>query len=219
MGKSHQSSISGLVLKLGVSGTGAALILLVCLFYYAQAPAAISQAPETARQAMSAEDVERARQYFTDTEMTTQEGRQVRFYSDLLHGRVVMINVIYTSCMGACPLITQKLSMVSRELGDLFGEQVQFVSVTNDPERDSPQALAEFADKQGVNLDGWTFVTGSKPEIENVIRKIGLYTPQIEQHKSMLLIGNTRTGHWQKLPPNLPHESMALKLKELAAEG
>lgn len=168
---------------------------------------------------MSPGDTERARGYFTDTELTTHDGNKVRFYTDVLNGHVVMINVMYTSCKGSCPMLTQKLSQVSRELGDLFGNQVQFVSMTNDPERDTPEALAEFARKQNVNLDGWTFLTGPKADVDRVITKIGLYTPQFEQHKAMILIGNTRTGHWQKLAPNLPYQAVAVKLKELAGEG
>jgi len=164
-------------------------------------------------------EVERARNYFTDTVLTTHEGNEVRFYSDLLEGRVVMINVMYTSCKGSCPLVTQMMSQVSRDLGDLYGSEIHFVSMTNDPERDSPEALAEFARKQNVDLDGWTFLTGDRQEIEGVIQKIGLYTPNFEQHKAMILIGNTRTGHWQKIRPNIPYQAIAAKLKELVAEA
>ena len=116
-------------------------------------------------------------------------------------------------------MLTQKLSQVSRELGDLYGKGIHFVSISNDAERDTPEALFEFAKKQGVNLYGWTFLTGPKKEVDNVIKKIGLYTPKFEQHKAMILIGNTRTGHWQKVKPNIPYQAMAVKLKELAGEG
>jgi len=202
----------------GATGTGVIiLVLAAALFVLPSSSRAAAGA--TAVKTMSVSDIERARNYFTDTELTTQEGSQVRFYSDLLHGRIVAINVMYTSCKGACPLITQKLSQVSRELDELFGSQIHFVSVSNDPERDTPQALSEFARKQGVNLDGWTFLTGPKAKVDNVIKKIGLYSPRFEQHKAVILLGNTRTGHWLKVKPNLPYQAMALKLKELASEG
>ncbi len=212
--------ISRLRLKIGIAGSGIMLLVSALLI----TPPAISgatgaDAGVVSKKSLSPGDIERARGYFTDTEMTTHEGDKVRFYSDVLNGRVVLINVIYTNCKGSCPLVTQKLAMVSRELGDLFGDQVHFVSVTNDPERDTPEALADFARKQGVNLDGWTFLTGPKTEVDRVIKKIGLYTPQFEQHKALILIGNTRTGHWQKLAPNLPHQAVAVKLRELAVEG
>ena len=210
----------GIDIKFGISGSGLLLLLLSTLLLALPADSGLAAAGgSTGKKSMSPGDIERARSYFTDTEMTTHEGKKVRFYSDTLDNRIVVINVMYTSCKGACPMLTQKLSMVSRELGDLFGDQVHFVSVTNDPERDTPEALTEYANKQGVNLDGWTFLTGPKADIDRVIRKIGLYTPQFEQHKSIILIGNTRTGHWQKVPPHLPHEAVAVKLKELAGEG
>jgi protein SCO1/2 len=181
----------------------------------APASSSVAASPTPAK-SISRSDLERARNYFTDTELTTHEGGKVRFYSDVLDDRIVMINVMYTNCKGACPLLTQKLSQVSRELGDLYGQSIHFVSISNDAERDTPEVLAEFARKQNVNLDGWTFLTGPKQKVDAVIKKIGLYTPRFEQHKAMILLGNTRTGHWQKVPPNLPYQAMAVKLKELA---
>jgi len=153
---------------------------------------------------------QKAKNYFTDTVLTTQSGEKLRFYSDVLDGHVVMLNVIYTSCQGACPMLTQKLSEVSKQLGDQFGNNIRFVSVSNDPERDTPEALAKFAAKQNVNMAGWTFLTGPKDEVDGIITKLGLYTSNFQEHKSTILIGNTRTGHWKKLQPNLPHQGIAL---------
>ena len=69
-----------------------------------------------------------ARTYFTDLELLTQEGRKVRFYSDVLEGRTVLINVIYTNCKDACPLITQQLNEVRRQIPELFGKQAGVVN-------------------------------------------------------------------------------------------
>ena len=200
----------------GVSGTGVLLLALLSMILSFNLSAATIADAKSA-EPLSQSDIERARAYFTDTVMTTHAGRKVRFYSDVLDGRVVMVNVMYTNCEGSCPMLTQMLSRVSRELGDLYGSDVHFVSVSNDPERDTPEALSEFAMKQNVNLDGWTFLTGPKHQVDSVIKKIGLYTSQFEQHKAMILLGNTRTGHWQKVQPNLPYQAIALKLKELSS--
>ena len=162
---------------------------------------------------------ERARNYFTDTLLTTQKGETVKFYSDTLDGHVVAVNVMYTSCEGACPLLTQMLTQVRRELGDQFGDDIRFVSISNDPVRDTPEALTEFARKQGANEKGWTFLTGNKLDVDRVISKLGLYTKNFEEHLSMILIGNTRTGHWKKIQPNTPYQAIVLQLKELANEG
>jgi len=216
---SHANSVTpfGICAKFGITGSG--ILLLLCSLLLPADSGLAAASGSAAKKTMSPGDIERARSYFTDTEMTTHEGKKVRFYSDTLDNRTVVVNIMYTNCEGACPMLTQKLSIVSRELGDLFGNQVHFVSVTNDAERDTPEALAEFARKQKVNLDGWTFLTGPKADIDGVIKKIGLYSPQFQQHTAMFLIGNTRTGHWQKIPPHLPPEAVAVKLKELAAEG
>ena len=210
----------------GIAGSGLLLLSVAAMFMvlpaksslaHDSAPASSSVATSpTAVTSISRSDIDRARNYFTDTELTTHEGSKVRFYSDVLDDRIVMINVMYTHCDGACPMLTQKLSRVSRELGDLYGQSIHFVSISNDAERDTPEVLAEFARKQNVNLDGWTFLTGPKQQVDAVIKKIGLYTPHFEQHKAMILLGNTRTGHWQKVQPNLPYQAMAVKLKELA---
>ena len=195
------------------------LILAAGLITSLPAGSAVSADPATDKNQFSEADRERARQYFTDTELTTHEGKKLRFYSDALDGRIVVINVMYTSCKGACPLMTQKLVQVSEALGDAFGKDIYFVSISNDPETDTPEALKEFAARQRVNLDGWTFLTGAKPQVDAVLKKIGLYTPQFEQHKALVLLGNTRNGHWQKVQPNLPAGAIVTKLNELAGTG
>jgi len=210
----------------GIVGTGLLLLSVAALFMALPARSSVAANPAPANssvatsptpaKSISRSDIDRARNYFTDTELTTHEGSKVRFYSDVLDDRIVMINVMYTNCKGSCPLLTQKLSQVSRELGELYGQSIYFVSISNDAERDTPEVLAEFARKQNVNLDGWTFLTGPKQDVDAVIKKIGLYTPRFEQHKAVILLGNTRTGHWQKVAPNLPYQAMAVKLKELA---
>jgi cytochrome oxidase Cu insertion factor (SCO1/SenC/PrrC family) len=194
-------------------------LLTAVLFALLSASGFAATAESAGKKALSPADIERARNYFTDTLLTTHEGKQVRFYSDLLNKRTVVINVMYTSCKGACPMMTQTLSFVSEQVGPRFGGDIHFVSISNDPERDTPEALTEFAQKQGVNLHGWTFLTGPKPDVDRVIKKIGLYESNFEQHKSMLLIGNTRTGHWQKIPPTLPPQAIVAKLKEAAGGG
>jgi protein SCO1/2 len=205
---------------IGVSGSGLVLLTVAALFFASPAKSSLAATTTTiSTKSMSKADTERARNYFTDTELITHEGNKAQFYSDVLDGRIVMINVMYTNCKGSCPMLTQKLSQVSRELGDQFGKTIHFVSITNDAERDTPEALSDFARNQGVNLDGWTFLTGPKHDVDNVLKKIGLYTSRFEQHKAMILLGNTHTGRWQKVTPDQPYQAIAAKLKELAGIG
>ncbi len=164
-------------------------------------------------------EVERARAYFTDSQLVTQDGEKVKFYSDMLDDKVVLINVMYTKCKDACPLLTKHLAMTKNHLGELFGEKVFFVSISNDPDRDSPESLVKFAKKQNAYHPGWTFLTGDKNTVNTLIYKLGLYSEDIENHNTLLLAGNTRTKHWIKLIPNMPAAAIAVKLQELAEEG
>lgn len=198
--------------------SGAAVLLMLFISYTPIPAHSAVQDGLPSQQALSAGDIERARNYFTDTELTTHDGKQVKFYSDMLDGRIVLINVMYTSCTGACPLTTQKLIRVSQKLGEMYGNDIQFISITNDPARDTPEALTKFASDQKVNLDGWTFLTGSKENVNSVIKKLGLYTEKFEQHKAQFLIGNTITGRWQKVRPDMPYQAITTKLAELAGE-
>lgn len=162
---------------------------------------------------------QRARNYFTDLPLITQEGKTVRFYSDVLHGRVVLINFIYTNCDQSCPVVTQQLIQVRNMLGERFGKEIFFVSISNDPERDSPEAMREFAQNQGADEDGWYFLTGEKDDVNRIITKFGQYSPVPEQHSSLLLAGNVQTRHWLKLRPNEPMKSLLFKLNSLADES
>ena len=105
-----------------------------------------------------------------------QDGKRVRFYSDVLEDRVVLINVVFTSCDDACPLITRKLNEVRAKLGERFGSEVHFISISVDPERDSPQALKKFAAAQGADAAGWTFLTGAKADVDRVLARLGQLT-------------------------------------------
>lgn len=161
-----------------------------------------------------------ARAYFTDLELVTHDGRKVRFYSDMLEGRTVLINVMYTNCKDACPLITQKLNEVRGLLGEQFGREVHFVSLTSDPERDSPAALRNFATKQSADLGGWTFLTGNPKNIEHILRKLGQFSQDPEDHSTLLIAGNVPAKRWSKIRPDAPTVVIAERLKQLsAAEG
>lgn len=158
-----------------------------------------------------------ARSYFTDLELLTHEGRKVRFYTDVLDGRTVLINVIYTNCKDACPLITQKMNQVRALVGEQFGREVHFVTLTSDPERDSPAALKAFAQKQSVDLSGWTFLTGNKKNIDHILAKLGQFSQNVEEHSTLLIAGNVGAKRWSKIRPDAPPLAIAERLKMLAA--
>ncbi|MDB5901263.1 MAG: electron transport protein SCO1/SenC [Betaproteobacteria bacterium] len=160
-----------------------------------------------------------ARSYFTDLELQTQDGRKVRFYSDVLEGRTVLINVIYTSCKDACPLITQQLNDVRSRMPELFGKQVFFVTLTSDPKRDTPQALKKFAQKQSADVEGWTFLTGRKDRVDHILKKLGQFSEEVEGHSTLLIAGNVPAKRWSKIRPDAPAQAIVARLSDLAIGG
>jgi cytochrome oxidase Cu insertion factor (SCO1/SenC/PrrC family) len=160
-----------------------------------------------------------ARSYFTDLELLTHDGRKVRFYSDVLEGRTVLINVIYTTCKDACPLITQQLNEVRKRIPELFGKQVFFVTLSSDPILDTPKLLKQFAQKQSADVAGWTFLTGKKDHIDHILKKLGQYADDKEDHSTLIIAGNVPAKRWAKIRPDTPVVAMAERLTTLAAAG
>jgi protein SCO1 len=139
--------------------------------------------------------------YFPNVTLTTQDGTTVRFYDDLIKGKIVAINLIYTTCKFACPLETARLAQVQRVLGDRMGRDVFFYSITIDPEHDTPAVLKEYAAKFRAG-PGWLFLTGKQADIDLISRKIGLYSApdpsNPDGHMPNLLVGNEVTGQWMR---------------------
>jgi cytochrome oxidase Cu insertion factor (SCO1/SenC/PrrC family) len=156
-----------------------------------------------------------ARTYFTDTVLLTQDGRQVQFYSDVLKDRVVLLNVVYTNCKDACPLITRKLKEVRAALGEPLASKVHFISISSDPENDSPQALKAFAAKNEAADPNWTFLTGDKPNVDFVLARLGQLGETVEGHSTLLIAGDVGAKRWSKIRPDAPPVAIAERLKLL----
>ena len=105
--------------------------------------------------------------------LTTQEGKRLSL-SDF-RGKVVAVTFIYASCADTCPLLTAKMAGLQARLGPDFGARVAFVSITVDPERDTPELLKRYAEGHGAKMAGWAFLTGTPAEIREVARRYGIY--------------------------------------------
>jgi protein SCO1 len=136
---------------------------------------------------------------FPDVTLTTHEGQDVKFY-DLIRGRIVAINVIYTNCQYACPIETSRLARMQQLLRDRMGREVFFLSISIDPEHDTPAVLKAYAAKFNAG-PGWTFLTGKTADIDRLSKKLGLWsdpTQTRDGHEPMLLVGNEATGQWMR---------------------
>lgn len=164
------------------------LILLLTLLLTAAVPA---------RAARPAAEVEAARSYFGDTELIDQDGRVQRFYSDLLDGKIVVIDSIFTTCTLVCPVLGQKMKSLQAAAGDRLGDDVHLISISVDPETDTPAKLRAFGEQFGAR-EGWYFLTGSRENVERVLHKLGFAVDDKESHSTIVLMGNERTGLWKK---------------------
>lgn len=106
-------------------------------------------------------------------ELTSQDGTRVAL--DDYRGKVVAVTFIFASCMDTCPLLTAKMAQVQDELGADFATRIAFVSITVDPERDTPDVLKQYAQTFGANPAGWAFLTSTSEEIRDVTRRYGIF--------------------------------------------
>lgn len=136
--------------------------------------------------------------HFPNVELINQDGKKVHFYDDLIKGKIVAIDFIYTSCEYACPLETARMVQVQKKLGDRVGKDIFFYSISIQPEHDTPEVLKAYMEKFRVG-PGWTFLTGKKQDIDFLQKRLGMYEdPSINKdgHLPHLLIGNDETNQW-----------------------
>jgi cytochrome oxidase Cu insertion factor (SCO1/SenC/PrrC family) len=156
------------------------------------------------------------RRYFTDTRLLDQDGREVRFYTDALRGKIVLISFIYTSCMDICPILMHNLSDAQNSLGDRFGKDVFFVSISVDPEDDTPEELKKYAERYGTK-PGWTFLTGPKKDVDAVIKRFGEFQEDFEDHSMTFVLGDVKNARWSKLRGDQPPEILLHRIRDLMA--
>jgi protein SCO1 len=139
----------------------------------------------------------RGAEFFTNLTLVTAEGKEVRFFDDVLKDRIVVVNFFYTTCTDLCSLGTARMAQLYDWLGERMGRDVFFVSITLDPETDTPDRLARFA--AGFDIGpGWTFLTGPRENIDTIRYKLGERTDALNLHRTDMVIGNARTGVWRR---------------------
>jgi protein SCO1 len=153
-----------------------------------------------------------------DVPLVTHEGRPVRFYTDLVRGRIVFVNMMYAQCENRCPPMTQNLKRLHERIGDRAGRDVFMLSISLQPQFDRPQDLRAYMTLNGIERPGWTFLTGSPGAVERLRRSLGFYDrdPEIDrdlaQHTGMVRIGNDALHRWCMAPallnPELLFESL-----------
>jgi cytochrome oxidase Cu insertion factor (SCO1/SenC/PrrC family) len=152
-----------------------------------------------------------------DIELLDQDGRKIRFYTDLVKGKTVAINFIFTTCTTICPPLGATFARVQKDLGERAGRDVHFISISVDPATDTPERMKAWGEKFKAG-PAWTFVTGPKPQVDELLRALAASSARREDHSPTLLIGNDARGQWTRTY-GLAKPSQIIKLINDAAEG
>ena len=135
--------------------------------------------------------------YLAKLSLVDQNGKRVDLYDDLIKNHTVVLNSFFASCTGSCPVMARTFLHLQNKLGDRVGKDVILVSITVDPENDTPEKLKAYAEKMGAKR-GWYFLTGTRAEVDAALGKLGQYAEIREAHKNIIIAGNDRTGLWKK---------------------
>ena len=146
-----------------------------------------------------------------DIEVVNQDGRHVRFNSQVVDGRIAIVTGFFTSCSAMCPITQEKLSQVARLLGPRLGKDVVIVSVSVDAENDTPARMKDWGEKFHIG-PGWTLLSGRRAEVDTLLKSLGLFVELRQRHQSALMVGSTATG-WVRISSWTPSEKLA-KLAE-----
>jgi protein SCO1 len=147
--------------------------------------------------------------HFPNVLLRTQDNRAVRFYDDLVKGKLVIISFMFTSCTDLCPRTTANLVKVKDALGAHAGRDVFLISVSVDPAHDTAAVLKKYTERFHTG-PGWTFVTGGVEDVALIQRKLGVAATDDEpDHTGMLVYGNDATGSWSAMPAMLSPGTVA----------
>jgi protein SCO1/2 len=130
-----------------------------------------------------------------DVEVVDQDGTTLRFRTDLLRGRTVVVNAVYTECTNVCPMMGHAFARLQDALGDRLGKDVLLVSISRDPEHDTPARLAAWRKRFGAK-PGWVAVTGRKAAIDALLQALTGDPARVGDHAAVALLGDGRTGRW-----------------------
>ena len=171
---------------------------------------ASAAAPVLARARNMPQDGE---EWFTNVAVTTQWGETLRFYDDVMKGKILLINFFFTDCDNVCPIATDNLVRVQELLGDRVGKDIRMVSISLQPEHDTPEVMAAYSKKHGIG-PGWYLLTGGRDDIELLRRRLGFWDidPVVdadpEQHLGTVRIANEPMHRWAMSPSLLNPQAL-----------
>jgi protein SCO1/2 len=181
-------------------------LLCAALLTFAGVPTASASGGEVKRVRTPREKM--AERNFPNVTLTTQDGKKVKFYDDLVKDKIVLINFMYVRCEGICPAATANLVKVQKLLGDRVGKDIFMYSITLKPEEDTPAVLKKYAEAYKTK-PGWLFLTGDPKDVELLRQSLGFIDrdPVRDANKSnhigMVRYGNEALQLWAGCPSTL----------------
>jgi cytochrome oxidase Cu insertion factor (SCO1/SenC/PrrC family) len=151
-----------------------------------------------------------------DVQVITQSGERVPF-NQIVKGRIAIVTGFFTTCTSMCPITQEKLARVAKLLGQRVGKDVIIVSLSVDPENDTPARMKAWAEQFHIG-QGWVLASGDKKDMENLLKSFGLFVDGIQRHQSALMIGSNGTG-WMRVSSWTPTDKMAGLVERLASSG
>ncbi len=148
-----------------------------------------------------------------DVTLTDQHGKQTRF-SDLVKGRIVAINTIFTTCTTICPLMGANFAKLSKILPEESREKARLISISIDPTVDTPARLREWSESMGHTGADWTLLTGSKADVDGLLKALQVFTADKTDHAPIVLIGGDGVSEWVRASALLPPARLAEMMQE-----
>ena len=132
-----------------------------------------------------------------EVELTAHDGTRVGLIAALGEDRSVMVNFVFTSCTTICPVLSASFAAVNRQLSEA-GEDVEFLSISIDPEYDTRVKLAEYAKKVGAG-GNWLFFTGSQEDILDLQTAFDTYRGNKMNHLPLTFLKRAGARNWTRL--------------------
>ncbi len=152
-----------------------------------------------------------------DVVLLDQNGREVHFYTDLIQGKTVVINSIFTTCTTICPPMGANFARLQKMLAGRVGKDVELISLSVDPVVDTPQRLKAWSEKFAAG-PGWTLLTGSKNAMDRLLKSLKFFTPDKTDHSPTILVGNPQ-GRWTRAYGLASPDKLAEVVRSMLEEG
>lgn len=188
------------------------VLLALCLPLGAQAHSTGEHSPQ------AKPHQESARVSFADVQLIDQDSRSLSLERDLLADHIAVVGLIYTSCGTVCPVISSIMGRLQQQLGERAGREVQLVSISVDPLRDTPQVLREYAGRF-QHGPGWSWLTGTPAAIDATLRGLGVPPSGLADHPPLILVGDTRSGRWTRFYGFTDPQRLLARIDALQAQA